>query len=164
MPMMLEFEKLYELYAEDADLETTMLYFEKEAAARRIPDDVRDAAIAEVFMEMASGKKFSTDFCDCTPDCAYQTVKWSSAHMNHYTLLKMIEKGGEIKRAHAEILLRGVNTALLSHIKEENAVYLAKKMARSWATSWNKSEILRIIKRLFSFRKSWIVKGVRRWL
>lgn len=122
--MLLDFEKLYAPYSKDAPLETTMLYFAKEAKNRGIPDDIRDAVIAEVFFEMANGKTFSVDSCSCSPDCNFNKIKWSSADMNHYTLGKMIAKDKELDKIRSEALLKGVNDRIISHMEEDNRKYL----------------------------------------
>ena len=161
--LMVEFEKLYEPYSEDADLETTLLWFEREADARGIPADVRDSAVVEVFMEMARGKKFSVDNCSCSPECVFNKRVWSSADMNHYTLQKIIEKGNKEKKARAAVLLEGINTAMLAHIQEENAKYVAEANF-SWLVNWNESEALWILEHLVTWRKSWLVRGFNKWL
>lgn len=148
MSMILDFEKLYEPYSKDADLKTTMLWFEREAAKLGVPSDVRDAAVAETFLEMANGKTFSTDGCTC--GCEFP-IKWSSVDMNHYALKKMIEKNKAVQKARSDALLDSVNKAVLNHIQAQNEAYEAEAMPpiqpSRW-TDWGRSPVVRSIKRL----------------
>ena len=78
--MLPDIEKLYKPYSKDADLKTSILYWEKEALIHHIPLDIRDAAITETFLEMANGKTFPIGTCDC--GCEFP-VEWSSVAINH---------------------------------------------------------------------------------
>jgi hypothetical protein len=143
--MLLDFHKLYEPYAKDASLETTMLWLEKEAHNRGIPDDVRNAVIAEVFLEMANGKTFPIDHCDCSPDCPFANHPWSSAAMNHYTLRKMIEANQTVIRARSDLILASVNSRIIQRIEQSNAEFVAEqtkpsRLKRAWEWFKNPGE------------------------
>lgn len=157
--MLLEFEELYKPYSADANLTWTMKFFEDEAKLLNINPEVRDAAIAEVFLEMANGKTFSVDSCSCSPDCAFNKRPWSAADMNHYTLEKMIVMSAEIRAASSNILNKNINTKILEHIKKSNEEYM-KYVNLSWLVNWNRSEVLQILERMVTWKKSWIVKWI----
>jgi len=60
------YEKLFEPYSGDGHtIEATLKYLKKEALQRNISDDVVELAWNEVFAEIASGRKFSTEKCSC---------------------------------------------------------------------------------------------------
>ena len=119
-----QMEELYRPYSKDASLEKTMEWLMKQAAAGGVPDGVRDAVITEVFLEMAKGKTFPTDHCDCGCDFP---VKWSCVAMNHYTLKRMLERKGQVTAAYNKVLQDALTTSILDHIHRENERYVAEQ-------------------------------------
>ena len=159
MSILLDLKKLYVPYSADASLETTIKWFEDQAKAFKIEPDIRDATIAEVFLEMANGKVFSTDSCSCSPDCIFNTRKWSSADMNHYTLAKMIKNKDRISQMRTSILNDNINLLVLQHMQIDNEAFVDNSnMSR--LSDWNKSETLKVLDHLINWKKSWVLKWI----
>jgi hypothetical protein len=122
--MLPTFEELYKPYSKDAPLDKTMEWLMKQAASNGVPDAIRDTAITEVFLEMAKGKSFPTDHCDC--GCEFP-VKWSCVAMNHYTLRRMLEKKTAVASAASKLLQDALFASILDHIHRENERYVAEQ-------------------------------------
>lgn len=119
--MLPNIEELYKPYSKDADFKTSLLYWKKEARNLSISDEVMQSCIAETFLEMANGKTFPTDRCDC--GCNFPK-KWSCVALNHYVLKKMIKKKGDIDQSTADILQNNIKASMLSLIEKENQEYI----------------------------------------
>ena len=117
---------LYEPYSADADLKTSILYWEKEARNLGIPEEIRDAAIIQTFLEMTNGKTFPIGSCDC--GCEFP-VKWSSVAINHYVIKKMLAMKGEIDFQKAELITANIHRGMLAIIEAKNAEFVAEQMA-----------------------------------
>ena len=144
--MLPDMEKLYAPYARDADLQTSLLYWQKEASKLGVSAELRDQAIAETFLEMANGKVFPVGKCDC--GCEFP-VEWSCVALNHYVLKKMVAVKNEIAAAQAEMLKRRLQTTMLELIEKDNAAYTAENMPnKSRWVDWDKSETVNAYRRL----------------
>ncbi|MCK4554946.1 hypothetical protein KAU19_08415 [Candidatus Parcubacteria bacterium] len=129
-----DLKKLYEPYSKDADLETSLLYWKKEAENLGISLEVRDAAITETFIEMANGKTFPIGTCDC--GCEF-SVEWSSVAINHYVLKKMTVMRDKTNNQIAMAIQRNIHAGMLAIIKNKNDKFVKdqkkKRMLKFWA-------------------------------
>jgi len=123
--MLPNLDELYEPYSKDADLKTSILYWEKEARNLGIPSEIRDAAIIQTFLEMANGKTFPIGSCDC--GCEFP-VEWSSVSINHYVLKKMLAMKGEVDFQKTELIKANIHTGMLAIIETKNAEFVAEQL------------------------------------
>lgn len=123
--MLPDIEELYEPYSKDADLNTTLLYWGREAKKLGISPDIREAAIAETFLELANGKVFPIGTCDCGCDFP---VEWSCVALNHYTLRKMISIRDKISAKVVELMKEDIHAGMLAIIESRNAEFVKEQM------------------------------------
>ena len=128
MMILPDYEKLYERYSADASLNQTITWMCKQAVQFSIPDEIRDAAISETFLEMGRGLKFPIGICNC--GCDFPT-KWSCVAQNHYMLNKMLEMQDIRVKQLAELIQDRTHAKMLFIIKEQNREY-TKKHITPW--------------------------------
>jgi hypothetical protein len=130
--MLPEFEAIYEPYSEHATLEETLGWITKQCKQLGIPDDVRDAGIATVFLEMSRGLTFARDMCTCGCE-----IRRGHVDMNHYTLKKIISLNNQVHAAYKAVLQNATTASILSHIEVENARYIKDTMEEE-KTLWQR--------------------------
>ena len=133
---MINFKKLYEPYTGQATLEENIAWLHSEAARLKIDPRMVDVTFREVFLEMASGKTFSTEgMLLASGEMIMEGIP--HAAFNFYLRDRLIEKGQKLGEEYRKILERDLN-ASIKH-------YMIQKRTR-W-TNWTKSPIWRLIKR-----------------
>jgi len=135
--MLPNLDKLYKPYAKDADLKTSILYWEREAANLSIAPEIRDTAIAETFLEMAGGKTFPIGSCDC--GCEFPIV-WSSVSINHYVLKRMIAMKDEVDIHKADIIKATIHAGMLAIIEAKNAEFVIEQTKQFDVFTWVKEK------------------------
>jgi hypothetical protein len=140
--MLPDLEELYKPYSKDADLETTLLYWQKEATNLGINHEIKDAIIAEVFLEMANGKTFEIGTCTCGCDFP---IEWSCVDLNHYALNKMKAAKKEMNAMLSDALKAKVHGHMLNIISKENENYVTEMMKPKRIFDWKRSPVLRWI-------------------
>lgn len=141
-------EELYKPYSENADLQTSLMYWSREAKNLNIPESIMNVCIAEAFTEMASGKTFPVGECHCSR-CgeAGFPVKWSCVALNHYVLEKMLGKKQELDQSQAQILQSGIEAAMLSLISKNNKEYIDANMKKNRFLDWSRSPVLNMFRK-----------------
>ena len=142
--MLPDLEELYKPYSKDADLETTLLYWQREATNLGINHEIKDAIIAEVFLEMANGRTFEIGSCTC--GCEFP-VEWSCVDLNHYVLNKMKDAKTEMNQMLSDALKAKVHGHMLNIIKKDNDDYVASVMQPNRLVDWKRSPVLKWIGR-----------------
>jgi len=135
--MLPNLDKLYKPYAKDADLKTSILYWEKEAANLGILAEIRDSAIAETFLEMANGKTFPVGSCDC--GCEFP-IAWSCVALNHYVLKKMLAMKDVVDIHKADIIKANIHAGMLAIIEAKNAEFIAEQTKQFNLFIWIKEK------------------------
>lgn len=123
-----DIRKLYEPYAKDASLETTIIWCKREAAKASIPDSVRDLAIAQTFVEMSAGKTFEIGTCNC--GCNFP-IPWSCVALNHYILRKMFALKVQYDKAEADAITKYIQDAIVKVIELENAAFTKQELGKN---------------------------------
>lgn len=151
---MIDFEKLYKLYAGQETLEANIAWLHSEAARLKIDPRMVDVTFREVFLEMANGLTFSTEgVLLASGEMIMEGVP--HAAFNFYLRDRLIEKGQKLGEEYRRILERDLN-ASIKH-------YLIQK--RTHWTNWTKSPTLRFLKnetRLTDWSKSPIARRLKR--
>ena len=144
MTMLVDYDKLWQDggYGRDNKLDATIQYLLRLAAKQSIPQEVVELAIREVFLEVASGKKYPLDKCPC--GCG---IDASGTAITHAMRDRMLEVNRNRVIYLSSLYGARSNAAILAHITQDNAVYLAKNGPRpSRWTNWDESYIIRGIK------------------
>jgi hypothetical protein len=124
--MMLDLEKLWEPYSgHGCTLEQHVNWVLATCKKKKIDDQIAQAAIQLVFLEMANGRTFAQGACPC--GCEGWNIHTGP---NHYTVQLAQELDRERRVETARVLGGNLNAALLKHIEADNAAYLADNMPK----------------------------------
>ncbi len=107
---MIDFEKLYAPYSAKASLDETLSWLSAQAAMLKISDDVVQLVVSETFLEMASGKTFSTTGGDTG------FTGFPHAELNHYMLNKLRIRQSELSNTKRIMLENALKDAITQHI------------------------------------------------
>ena len=151
---MIDFEKLYAPYAGQVTLEQAVAWLHSEAARLKIDPRMVDVTYREVFLEMASGKTFSTEGVLLeSGEMIMEGVP--HAALDFYLRDRLIEKGQKLGEEYRKILERDLN-ASIKH-------YTIQK--RTHWTNWTKSPVLKFLKnetQLTDWSKSPVIRRLKR--
>jgi len=121
---MLDLEKLWEPYSgHGCALENHVNWVIGTCKKKGIDDQITQAAIQLVFLEMQNGRAFVQGTCPC--GCEGWNVHTAP---NHYTVLVAEEMAGEHRRATTKAIAGTLNAAILRHIEADNAAFMAENM------------------------------------
>ncbi len=134
---MIDMKKLFKPYATEIHtLEETLAWIHSEGTKLHIKPEVIEVAIRETFLEMATGKVFSTEGI-VNEDGSRDFPDLAHADMNRYLKDKMIELNKIVMNKYSAVFQRSINDS----IKQYNI------QKRTRLTNWNKSPIVRLFKR-----------------
>ena len=142
MSMLIQYKQLWRQggYGRDNPFSNTVAFLYKRADEMTLPREAVDLILAEVFEEVANGRKFPILKCPC--GCG---IDKSGTAITHEMLARLTLLNWTAKNYQTELIERRWNLAISEHIKEENAKYLAEalkpsKVKRAWL--WMKSQLL----------------------
>lgn len=123
--MMLDYDKLWKPYSGGGkhSADEFIAWVHKQAAKRGIDKEAVDTAVHITFMELADGKTFNRDRCSCGCEGTNPNTE-----ICHLTLRKAIGMDSESRIRKSEIYAGHLNAAILNHIENDNAAYLAENM------------------------------------
>jgi len=104
-----EFNELFEPYAKSGTgLDRIRAWMLKQSKKDEV---VVDQVIAETMIELANGRTFSLEGCDC--GCELTN---SHSAITHYMLKRVIELGNQVEAAKLDVLHKSINAAITARI------------------------------------------------
>lgn len=107
-----EYQKLFKPYMGKITLEGLLAWLQGEASKKSIKLEIMEVAVAQIFLELASGKKFPTDGCKC--GCGLTNPHSALAH---YLRGKMIEIHLDVTRKYGEALEQQLQKTIKTYIR-----------------------------------------------
>ena len=107
----IDYDRLFKPYDALITVSGVVGWLQKEADKQTIPSQVMEVAVAETFMEIANGKKFSTKGCDCGCE-----LKNPHSALIHYMRQKMIDLNAETMGIYTEALSKNLERAIELHV------------------------------------------------
>jgi len=125
MTVLVNYDKLWigGGYAKENSLENSLRYLEAEANKRRIPKEVMDLAVSEIFLEVARGKQYPLDKCPC--GCG---IDKSGTAITHAMLARMLSIEQKTLQELKKRIEERSNTAILRHIERLNEAYVSQNL------------------------------------
>jgi len=120
-----EFEKLWEKYSEGGTvtLGQARAWLLRQAAARRFEPEVVDQAMFMVMAEVARGKHFALNGCNC--GCG---LKDPHTTILHYMGKVMIELGRDVEFKRSKAMANAWEGAIALHVERDNQQFIAANM------------------------------------
>ena len=135
MSITVNFKQLWEEggYGKDNPLENSLAYVSKVAKQLGADQAVADLIVAETFLRLAEGTKFSTDKCPC--GCG---IDKSGTAITHHMVNRLKAVHKEVIAAKQQIIETRIYTSIEDHVRRENEKFIADnltptKMQRLWA-------------------------------
>lgn len=137
------YQKLFEPYTtNDCTVEKMVLWAAKHSGA---PKEVMDAAVKNLFFELAQGRTFSTTGCDCG-------CEMTNAHtaINHYFLREVLKLKEQMSKEYWQLLENMQKANIIKYVEMENAEYTKSKM-----TPWYRKVFSDWVCDLFRGKPTW---------
>jgi len=118
MTLLPRYKKLFKPYQQDGcTIEKMVMWLRKKSGAQ---EEIISLCVRNLFTELAHGKTFPRDICDCGCDM-------TNAHsaINHYLLRETLKLKGEADRSYWELLEKVDHERIIKHVEMENAAYIA---------------------------------------
>ncbi len=119
--MIPNYRKLFEPYTVDGCTIEKMVQWA--AKNSKVPREVMDVAVKNLFFELDQGKTFSTAGCDCG-------CEMTNAHtaINHYFLREILKLKEQMAKEYWQLLESMQKAGIIKHIEVDNAKYTKSKM------------------------------------
>ncbi len=117
-----DYEKLFKPYTghKSGTIEAMVAWLRKTSGAN---EEIISLCIRNLFTELAHGKTFPVDMCDCGCE-----MKIAHAAINHYVLRETLKLKDEANRNYWNLLEKVDHERILKHVEMDNASYTEENM------------------------------------